>query len=123
MRGDGRYDDSGAATVWALALVFVLMLAALVAGAVAQQSFARQRVAATADVAALAAAQAVDGQCVEAERLAVANGAALVACGLDGADVVVRVSVPPPLLVRRLFALVGQEPSDVVGAARAGPPD
>lgn len=122
MRGEGGHDDSGAATVWALALVTVLMLGALVAGAVAQQAFARQRVATTADVAALAAAQSVSGQCAEAERLAAANGAVLLACAHDGADVVVRVSIPPPLLVKRLFALVGEEPSDVVGAARAGPP-
>ena len=114
--------EAGAATVWSLALLSVLMLGALLAGAVAQQAFARQRVAAAADVAALAAAQADSDRCSAAERLAAANGTALLACALDGLDVTVRVSVPPPLLVQRLFALVGQTPNDVVGVARAGPP-
>jgi secretion/DNA translocation related TadE-like protein len=117
-----RRDDDGAATVWSLALICVILLGALLAAAVAQQAMARQRVAAAADVAALAAAQADADQCAQAERVAVANGVQLVVCAVDGVDVVVRVSVPPPDLVRRVFALVGQQPRDVVGIARAGPP-
>jgi secretion/DNA translocation related TadE-like protein len=115
-------DDRGVATVWALALLSVIVLGALLAAAVAQQAVARQRVSAAADVVALAAAQVEVGRCQAAERMATANDATLVACGLDGDDVVVRVSVPAPPLVRRVFALVGQTPNDVIGAARAGPP-
>jgi len=114
--------EDGAALVWALALVVVILMAGLIAAAVAQQALVRQHVASAADVAALAGAQALGDACDEARRLAVANDTALVACAVDGPDVVVRVSHPPPALVRRIFALLGRSPSDVVGVARAGPP-
>jgi len=115
--------DGGAALVWALALVFVLMTAGLLAASVAQLGMARQRVASAADIAALAGAQTVGDACEAAGRIAVANDTRLEACEFDGVDVVVRLSRPAPPLVRRLFALVGEAPRDVVGSARAGPPE
>ncbi len=117
-----RHNDQGAAVVWALALVTMLMLAGLVAAAVAQQAIVRQRVAASADVAALAGAQTLGDPCAAAQRSANANDTELVACAMDGPDVVVRVSRPAPSLVQRLFSLLGSSPHDVVGVARAGPP-
>ncbi|MEI6363634.1 MAG: Rv3654c family TadE-like protein [Actinomycetes bacterium] len=117
-----RRGDDGAALVWALALVVLIMTAGLIAAAVAQQGLVRQHVASAADVAALAGAQALGDACDEARRLAVANGTALVDCALDGPDVVVRVSRPAPPLVVRLFTLLGSSPPEVVGVARAGPP-
>jgi secretion/DNA translocation related TadE-like protein len=118
----GSGEDRGAATVWSLALLSVILLGALLVSAVAQQAIARQRAATAADLAALAAAQSGSSQCAEADRMASANDASLLACGIDGDDVIVQVSVPAPPLVRRVFALVGQTPGDVIGAARAGPP-
>jgi secretion/DNA translocation related TadE-like protein len=118
----GGDREEGAAVVWALALVVVVMTAGLLAAAVAQQALARQHVDSTADVAALAGAQAVDDPCGAADRMAAVNDTTMVGCALDGPDVVVHVSGRPPALVRRLFSLLGSSPHDVVGVARAGPP-
>ena len=108
--------EAGAATVWSLALLSVLMLGALLAGAEQVRSGGWK------------------GHTGKAIRTVVNIGIggsdlgpamatlALRPYALDGLDVTVRVSVPPPLLVQRLFALVGQTPNDVVGVARAGPP-
>jgi secretion/DNA translocation related TadE-like protein len=104
-----------------LALVVVILVAGLVAAAVAQQALVRQRVGFAADISALAGAQSLGDACADARRVASANDTTLVACALDGPDVVVRVSHPAPALVRRLFALLGSSPHDVVGVARAGP--
>lgn len=91
-RGEG-----GSATVWVLAtgLVFVLVAATLsLAGAAI---VARHRAQAAADLAALGAALlAWDGAvaaCARASDLSARNGASLVACRLDGLDVVVTVQV------------------------------
>jgi secretion/DNA translocation related TadE-like protein len=113
--------DRGSAVVWALALVAVIIAAGFFAAAVEQQALARQRVGSAADLAALAAAQS-DGEQCAADRVAVANESTLVACAIDGLDVIVRVSRPAPVLIRRPFALLGSSPRDVVGAARTGPP-
>jgi secretion/DNA translocation related TadE-like protein len=116
-----EHGDRGSAVVWALALVVVILTASFVAAAVAQQAMVRQRVGSAADVAALAAAQSDGDPCAAAGRVAVANESTLVACAIDGLDVVVQVSRPAPDLVRRLFALLGSSPRAVVGVARAGP--
>jgi hypothetical protein len=86
------------------------------------QSLAIEAASAVLDSAqrAFAAAQSDSDPCAAASR--VANESTLVACAMDGLDVVVQVSRPAPDLVRRLFALLGTSPRDVVGAARAGPP-
>ena len=49
-------NDDGAATVWSLALIVVILLAGLVSAAVAVQASARQRLAAAADVSAVTVA-------------------------------------------------------------------
>ena len=115
-------EDRGAALVWALALVSVILMAGFVALALGQQAVARQQVAAAADVAALGAAQTDGDPCSVAQTLATANEVQLIACAIDGVDVVVRVSRPAPPLVVRLFGMVGTRAPDVVGVARAGPP-
>ena len=117
-----RLDDRGAAIVWGLTLTFILTTAGLVAASVAQFAIVRQRVQTAADLSALAGAQAGTDPCAAAERAAATNGTTMLACALDGIDVVVRVSRPAPELVRRVFALAGQRPRDIVVAARAGPP-
>lgn len=90
-------DESGAATVFGLGLMGVLMcLAVAFAFAVGVVATHRQAEAA-ADLAALAGAQAVqqgrDG-CAQAAHVAARNGAALDRCGRQGFNVLVTVSVP-----------------------------
>lgn len=115
-------NDDGAAVVWTLALLAVLLLVGLAAAAVSVQAVARQRVATTADIVALAGAQAFYDACGTASRVADANGAALVSCAYDGTDVIVTVSRPAPEFVRRVIVLLGGKASEVSASARAGPP-
>lgn len=113
--------DRGAATVWSLALVTVLLLVGLVAAAAGALAVTRQRVATVADVAAVAGAQALADACSEAVAVMEANGMVPVSCELDGIDVVVEVSTAAPPVVGRLLALVGQSVPEVSASARAGP--
>lgn len=115
-------NDDGAATVWSLALIVVILLAGLVSAAVAVQAIARQRLAAAADVSALAAAQAIGEPCAAAARMAEANSAELVSCTFDGSDIVVALSSPAPEFVGRVLGFLGGEASDLRALARAGPP-
>jgi secretion/DNA translocation related TadE-like protein len=117
-----RRDDRGAAIVWSLALVTVIVLVGFVCAAVVVQVVARQRLMATADIAALAAAQSVESPCAAAAHVASANNANLVACGRDGADVIITVSATVPELVRRMTGLLGNGATDLTATARAGPP-
>ncbi|MCU0295979.1 MAG: flp pilus-assembly TadE/G-like family protein [Candidatus Nanopelagicales bacterium] len=103
--------DRGSAT---LVVVFMLMLVlALVAlgGAGLRVAGARGTASTAADLAALAAADALD--CGVAQNVAAANGAQLEACRLQGADYVVEVSVD-------ILGLPGG-PRKVTASARAGP--
>ncbi len=119
---DVNERERGAATVWALALVGLLSVTALVGAAAGELAITRLRVATVADLAALAGAQA-SSACAEAARIAGANGVTLEACAIDAAgDVRVRVRTGPPVLVQRLATLSGGTPSDVVAEARAGRP-
>jgi secretion/DNA translocation related TadE-like protein len=109
--------DTGAATVWVLALAVLLAAAGglvLVLGAV---SAGRYRAATAADQAALAAAAAqvrADADpCGVAARVSAAGGAALVGCTLLG-DGVVDVTV-------RLSRVLPWPGLDVRARSRAGP--
>jgi secretion/DNA translocation related TadE-like protein len=114
--------DRGAATVWALALMSVVLLAGLVAATVGSLAVTRQRAATVADVAALAGAQAIGDPCASADASTAANGMALVSCVVDGTDVVVQVSAAAPAVARRLLAMLGRVAPDVTVTARAGAP-
>ncbi len=114
--------ERGAATVWSLALVTVLLVFGLAAAAVGALAVTRQRAATVADVAAVTGAQALVDPCTEATAIVEANGMVVVACGFDGADVVVDVSTPAPPVVHRLLALLGRGVPEVRASARAGPP-
>jgi secretion/DNA translocation related TadE-like protein len=114
--------DEGVAIVWALALVSVLVVTGLLGAAVGERAIERQGAAAAADVAALAAAQSSGDPCGHARASAAANDVQLVSCTLEDGDVVVRVTRPASSMVRRLLALVGKAPADVMAVARAGPP-
>ncbi|MHB1164571.1 MAG: Rv3654c family TadE-like protein [Candidatus Nanopelagicales bacterium] len=114
-------SDEGAATIWAVALLAVIGLAATASGGVAALAVARQRVALAADLAALAAASSWADPCTAAAGSAEANGAVLLSCARDGPDVLVAVAAPVPPLAGRVFALLGHPVEQVTATARAGP--
>ncbi len=91
-------------------LVFVTVALATVGGMVSAQ----RRAQSAADLVALGAAGAGETEaCSEALRTALANGAGLESCTLDGAAVRIVVSVPGP-------SVAGREVR-VSAEARAGP--
>ena len=110
-------DDRGAVAVLVLALAAVVALAGATASAVAAVGVARQRAAAVADLAALAAAQrAHEGSasaCARAARLAERNGGTLRSCLLAGDIAQVLAEVRPPGRLGRL--------GSATAGARAGP--
>jgi secretion/DNA translocation related TadE-like protein len=92
-------DDRGGATVWVLSAGVLIVLLAGVEAAAGAAITARHRAYNAADLAALAgAARAVEGEraaCSRAGQVAAANGAVVVACRLDGWDLMVTVQVRP----------------------------
>ena len=108
--------DRGAASLLVVTFAGVLLLVGCALGVVAAMVADHRRAASAADLAALggaAALQRAEDGCAAATSLASANGARLVSCGVEGADVVVSVEVTGP-------RWLGQE-GDLVGRARAGP--
>jgi secretion/DNA translocation related TadE-like protein len=117
-------DDEGAATVIALALVGLLLVAAVTGMLIGDLMAARQRAADTADLAALAGVAAVlpseRDACEAAAWVAGADGARLRACQLLGSDVRVTVSCAPRgPWVRWWRWLFGSVPEPAI-TARAG---
>ncbi|MGA8988343.1 Rv3654c family TadE-like protein [Aeromicrobium sp.] len=81
-----RTDDRGAATVSVAILALALVLVVVVATEMAGLVRLRHRVAAAADLAALAATQASvagDDACDQARRIAERNGATVTRCRMD----------------------------------------
>ena len=109
--------DTGAVAVLVVALAAVLALVGSTVSALAAVAVARQRAAATADLAALAGAQrALQGPaeaCRRAAEIAVANAATVLHCRLSGDTVEVVVEVRPPGRLGQLGAASSR--------ARAGP--
>ncbi|MFE9691712.1 Rv3654c family TadE-like protein [Micromonospora sp. NPDC005806] len=110
-RPAGRTADRGGATICLLAVGLVFVLVGLFGAALGAARVARQQAHAAADFGALAGAgRALDGDeaaCARAGELAGANGGRLVACRLDGLDVLVTVEVavtPVPWLRRTATA-------------------
>ncbi|WP_310961516.1 Rv3654c family TadE-like protein [Nocardioides terrisoli] len=91
-----RYDERGAAAVFGIALVGLLVCFTVACCVVASVVSGHRRAESAADLAALAAARALqegtDG-CTDAARIASANGARIETCRVDGLDVVVTVRV------------------------------
>ncbi|MCH1867756.1 Rv3654c family TadE-like protein [Nocardioides sp. CFH 31398] len=111
-----RRGEEGAATVVVCALLGVLLLVAGACGVVAAAFADHRRAQAAADLAALSGAtvhQRGEDACGEAAAVAVANGAHLLACRVEGYDVLVAAEVTGP----RWLGFTG----DPVAHARAGP--
>lgn len=118
-----RRDDLGSATILALVLVAVLGTLAVAGAAVGGVLVGQRRAASAADLAALAAAEALGpgggsavagtAACDVAGRVSEANGARLVGCVVEGFEVVVEVAVDVP----SVFGMRLTAP----GRARAGP--
>jgi len=110
-------SDSGVAAVLILALASVLALVGALTTSLAAVAVARQRAAAVADLAALAAASHVltgpAAACVRAAAVAQRNGGRLTRCRVDGERVDVWAEVRPPGVLGGLGVAQAQ--------ARAGP--
>jgi secretion/DNA translocation related TadE-like protein len=108
--------ERGAASLFAVACLSVLLMVGAALGVVAAMVHAHRAAQSAADLAALAAAAEVaDGgdACAVAGRIAAANGAGLEVCEVSGRDVLVTVTVDGP-------RWLGQS-GDLAAAARAGP--
>lgn len=113
--------DRGVATVMAVLLVQVLVIAALGGSVVAAVALAHARASAVADLAALSGAQAWGEGCGAAAVVASANGMTLGSCTADGQDVRVEVIAPLPQAAIRAVRLLGASLPEIRAAARAGP--
>jgi secretion/DNA translocation related TadE-like protein len=91
--------DRGSASIWLLAVGFVVVAVGIGAALVGVALTDRHRARVAADLGALAGARwAVDGAdtaCERAGGIVAANGARLVACRLDGLDIEVTAQVGP----------------------------
>jgi secretion/DNA translocation related TadE-like protein len=109
--------DRGSGTVWVIALMAVIWLAAMVAMSAGGVRAVRHRAHAAADLAALAAAShAMDGPvraCDLAANIARATRARLIGCVLRARIATVKVAVASRIL--------GLGSVQIVAAARAGP--
>lgn len=111
-----RNRERGAASVWVVNCLSLLLVVGAGTGVVAAMVVAQRRAQSAADLAALAGAHAwVSGRdaCAAAGRFASANGARLVVCVVSDAAVTVEVLVSGP-------HWLGQR-ADFTGEARAGP--
>ena len=120
------HHDSGSATIWTLAAALIVMTSAALVLLVAVAITARHRVATAADLSALAAAAALaSGQvggesdapqqaCDVAAAIALANGALIDECHVNG-------SIVEVLAIVRLPAMGYVGAHSVSARARAGP--
>ena len=108
--------DRGAASLFAVSCLALLLVLGAALGVVAAIVRAHRMAAAAADLAALAAATALQrggDPCTAAGEIAEANGASVATCRVVGSDVVVGVTVSGP-------DWLGPD-VDLPGTARAGP--
>ena len=108
--------ERGSATLFAVACLSVLLLLGAALGVVAAMVRAHRVAQSAADLAALAAADAVGtgrDPCAAGSAVAAANDARLVACDVDGRDALVTVTVDGPYWLGQV--------ADLSARARAGP--
>ena len=109
-------DERGSATLFAIAVIGVLVFVGAALGVVGAMVHAHRVAQSAADLAALAGAEAqARGRdpCAAATTVATANGATVDSCVVDGRDVLVRVTVAGPRWLAQHHDLSAQ--------ARAGP--
>ncbi|WP_134741082.1 Rv3654c family TadE-like protein [Nocardioides sp. 503] len=114
-RGSRRGED-GAATLFAVSCLAVLLVLGAALGVVAAVVVAHRQAQAAADLSALAGAQVLGrgrDPCAAADEVAAANGARLASCVVAGREVLVEVTAPGP-------RWLGQD-TDPSAQARAGP--
>ena len=114
-RGPGR-GERGSATLFAVAVIGLLVLVGAGLGVVGAMVHAHRVAQSAADLAALAGAAAAGrggDPCAVAGSIAGANGASLDSCAVEGLDVRLQVTVPGP-------RWLGQR-HDLSAQARAGP--
>lgn len=107
--------EQGSATVLVVACLSFLLLTGAALGVVAAMVRAHRMAQSAADLAALAAASALqrgDAACATAARVASANAASLGDCRAAGREVRLTVTVPGPVWLGRA--------SDLTAEARAG---
>lgn len=112
----GCRAERGAASLFAVACLSLLLVLGAALGVVASIVHAHRVAQSAADLASLAGASALaDGRdgCGTAGRIAAANGASVDSCRVSGLDVTVAVTVPGP-------RWLGQS-GDLGAEARAGP--
>ncbi len=108
--------DRGSATVFAVACLSVLLLLGAALGVVAAMVRGHRVAQSAADLAALAAADAVragEDPCSRGGDVAVENGARLSSCSVAGREVTVAVTVAGPHWLGQV--------ADLSAEARAGP--
>ena len=109
-------DERGSATLFAVAMIGVLVLIGAALGVVGAMVHAHRQAQSAADLAALAGAQAHNrgaDPCGTAADIAAANGATLDICAIEGRDVRLQVTVDGPKWLGQTHDLSAQ--------ARAGP--
>jgi secretion/DNA translocation related TadE-like protein len=114
--GEDGHSERGSVTPFAVACLGLLMLLTAALGVVSAIICAHRQAQSAADLAALAAAQALShgaDACGAGARIASANGARLITCQVTGNAVLVRVEVSGP-------RWLGQS-ADLDAEARAGP--
>lgn len=116
MAGTDQRRERGAATLFAVACLAMLLLVGAALGVVAAMLRAHRTAQGAADLSALAAAVAVgrgDDPCAAAAGIATANGATVTSCSMQGREARVHVVVAGP----RWLGQAG----DLSAEARAGP--
>jgi secretion/DNA translocation related TadE-like protein len=106
-----RHPDRGSATIWLLAVGFVVVSIGIAAALVGVARTNRHRAQAAADLGALAGAPyAITGAgtaCARAGDIVTANGARLLDCRVDGLYLVVTAGVGPARAAARAGPVSG----------------
>ena len=122
-RRRGVASDRGSMTLIAVALLSVICIVGVLGLGLAQWAVAAARLSSAADIAALAGANAEVDACGRASTAASMNGTTLVACRIEGTDVVATVQAPAPPFAIRVTTLLGGDASVLQRSARAGQQD
>jgi secretion/DNA translocation related TadE-like protein len=98
-------NDEGSATVFTLALGFMICCAGLLAMLFVQLTLARATLGSYADLAAIAAAQTSGDPCAAAALVSARNSVELYACEVIGDQSIVEVRMPAPTLLARFSTI------------------